>query len=46
MTQAYTTELTVEQYELLDSLLPHEAKSGRPRTVDLLQKVIAQLGGG
>jgi transposase len=36
MTQAYTTELTVEQYELLDSLLPHEAKSGRPRTVNMM----------
>ena len=36
MTQAYTTELTVEQYELLDSLLPHKAKSGRPRTVNMM----------
>lgn len=36
MTQAYTTELTVEQYELLDSLLPARAQTGRPRTVKMM----------
>jgi hypothetical protein len=33
MTSAATTELTVEQYELLAALLPPEAHTGRPRTV-------------
>jgi hypothetical protein len=32
MTSAYTTELTVEQYELLAALLPPEAKRS-PRGV-------------
>jgi hypothetical protein len=36
MTLAYTTELTVEQYELLASLLPGEATTGRPRTVNMM----------
>jgi transposase len=36
MIQAYTTELTLEQYELLDSLLPPEAETGRPRTVNMM----------
>ncbi len=36
MTLAYTTELTVEQYELLASLLPNEATTGRPRTVKMM----------
>jgi putative transposase len=35
MTIAYTTELTLEQYELLCSLLPRETATGRPRTVNL-----------
>ena len=36
MIQAYTTELTIEQYQLLDSLLPPEAQRGRPRTVNMM----------
>jgi transposase len=36
MTQAYTTELTLEQYELLESLLPPETETGRPRTVNMM----------
>jgi hypothetical protein len=36
MTPAYTTELTVEQYELLASLLPDAATTGRPRTVNMM----------
>lgn len=36
MTPAYTTELTLEQYELLRSLLPPESAAGRPRTVNLM----------
>jgi transposase len=36
MTQAYTTELTVEQYQLLDALLPPESVTGRPRTVNMM----------
>ena len=35
MTQSYTTELTIDQYELLSSLLPPEAETGRPRTVNM-----------
>ena len=34
MTLAYTTELTSEQYELLYSLLPPAATTGRPRRVN------------
>jgi Putative transposase of IS4/5 family (DUF4096) len=36
MTLAYTTDLTLEQYELLSSLLPSEEKTGRPRTVNII----------
>lgn len=36
MTQAYITELTLEQSELLASLLPPETATGRPRTVNML----------
>jgi transposase len=36
MTQAYSTELTLEQYELLASLLPPETATGRPRTVNMM----------
>jgi transposase len=36
MNQAYTTELTLEQYELLASLLPPETATGRPRTVNMM----------
>jgi transposase len=36
MTLAYTTELTIEQYELLSSLLPPETATGRPRTVNMM----------
>lgn len=36
MTLAYTTELTLEQYELLYSLLPPAAVTGRPRSVNLM----------
>ena len=35
MNQSYTTELTVDQYELLSSLLPAKAETGRPRTVNM-----------
>ncbi len=34
MTLAYATELTLEQYELFESLLSPVAKSGRPRSVN------------
>jgi hypothetical protein len=36
MTLAYTTELTLEQYELLASLLPQQEATGRPRTVNMM----------
>jgi transposase len=36
MTPGYTTELTVEQYELLSSLFTPEAETGRPRTVNMM----------
>jgi transposase len=36
MTLAYTTELTLEQYELLASLLPQQEAIGRPRTVNMM----------
>ena len=36
MTQAYTTELTLEQYELLASLFTPETATGRPRTVNMM----------
>jgi transposase len=36
MTLAYASELTLEQYELFESLLPPESNSGRPRTVHLM----------
>jgi transposase len=36
MIPAYTTELTVEQYELLSSLLTPEGNTGRPRTVNMM----------
>lgn len=36
MTLAYSTELTLEQYELLSSLLPAETEVGRPRTVNMM----------
>jgi len=39
MTLAYTTELTLEQYELLDSLLPKAAATGRPRSVNLMSVI-------
>ena len=47
MTQAYSTELTLEQcvaveprrYELLASLLPPETKTGRPRTVNMMSVI-------
>jgi putative transposase len=39
MTQAYTTELTSEQYELLASLLPPETATGRPRTVNMMSVI-------
>ena len=49
MTQSYTTELTVDQYELLSSLFPSEAKTGRPRTVYMMlviQGILSSLGHG
>jgi putative transposase len=42
MTLAYPTELTIEQYDLFQSLLP-AAQSGRPRAVDLMLVVQAIL---
>ena len=36
MTIAYTTELTLEQYELIYSLLPPAKRTGRPRTVNMM----------
>ena len=36
MTIAYTTQLTSEQYELLNSLLPPAKTTGRPRTVNMM----------
>ncbi len=37
MTLAYPSELTLEQYELFISLLNPDAKTGRPRSVNLMQ---------
>ncbi len=39
MTLAYATELTVAPYDLLASLLPPTATTGRPRTVNLMQVI-------
>ena len=39
MTPSDTTELTVDQYELLSSLLPPETETGRPRTVNMMSFV-------
>lgn len=36
MTIAYATELTLEQYELLESLFSSDSSTGRPRTVNLM----------
>lgn len=36
MTLAYTTELAVEQYQLIASLLPPETATGRPRAVNMM----------
>jgi hypothetical protein len=36
MTLAYGIELTLEQYNLFESLLTPESKGGRPRTVNLM----------
>jgi len=41
--QAYPTDLTDEQWELLESILPPAALRGRKRTVDLREIVNAQL---
>lgn len=43
MTLAYPTDLTIEQYELFESLLAPAASSGRPRTVNLMLVVQAIL---
>jgi transposase len=39
MIPAYTTELTVEQYELLSSLLTPKGDTGRPRTVNMMSVI-------
>ncbi len=36
MTPAYTSELTIEQYQLLSTLIPPETGTGRPRTVNMM----------
>ena len=36
MTPAYTTDLTLEQYQLLEPLLPAASVTGRPRSVNLM----------
>lgn len=36
MTPAYTTDLTLEQYQLLETLLPAASATGRPRSVNLM----------
>lgn len=41
MTLAYASELTLWQWELLNSLLPAPKSTGRPRTVDMQQVVQA-----
>lgn len=43
MTLAYPTELTVEQYDLFESLLLPATKAGRPRSVNLMLVVQAIL---
>jgi hypothetical protein len=45
MIQAYSTELTWEQYELLASLLPPETDTGRPRTVNMMSVIQGILYG-
>ena len=35
MSQSYPTDLTDEQWELLQPLIPQAKKGGRPRTVDM-----------
>jgi transposase len=49
MTLGYDNKLTVEQYELFESLLTPASKSGRPRSVKLmvvLQAILYVLGSG
>jgi transposase len=36
MNIGYSTELTLEQYQLLESLLPEPSQTGRPRTVNMM----------
>lgn len=36
MTLAYTSELTLEQYELFEDLIPPKSNCGRPRSVNLM----------
>ncbi|MBD2077208.1 IS5 family transposase [Phormidium sp. FACHB-592] len=43
MTLAYASELTLEQFELLESLLPPAANTGRLRSVNLMMVVPAIL---
>lgn len=43
MTLAYPSELTLEQYELFASLLNPDPKTGRPRSVNLMQVLQAIL---
>ncbi len=39
MTLAYASELTLEQFELFESLLSPAANTGRPRSVSLMSVV-------
>jgi putative transposase len=41
MRKAYPTDLTDEQWELLEPLLPKAKPGGRPRTVDLREVINA-----
>ncbi|NWF59553.1 MAG: hypothetical protein HXY43_09705 [Fischerella sp.] len=49
MTIPYSSTLTLEQYEVLASLFPPAASTGRPRSVDLMavmQGIPQALDGG
>jgi hypothetical protein len=49
MSIGYSTEITLEQYQLLEDLLPPKSETGRPRTVNLMlviQGILFVLGSG
>lgn len=44
MRQSYRTDLSDEQWELLEKLIPKAKSGGRPRSVDIREVINAILG--